>query len=302
MAYRNIVIQSDARLTLRRDQLCISADREATIAIEDIDMLLIESRQTVVSTALMTALAQSGVAMMVCDEKHLPCAVLMPYMQHSRQLEAMQNQLALALPTKKRLWQQVVRAKIQNQARCLSLLGKTEDAAHLETLAKTVRSGDEGFVEGHAAAYYFPALFEEGFTRGADEDLRNSCLNYGYAILRGCIARSLAVYGFLPVFGLQHHSSLNQFNLADDLIEPFRPAVDLLVAKHITDDASGELSPAMKRELINVINCDIVLDGKKYGISYAIERMVQSLVAVCAGRAGALLLPELIEIAQHEYE
>lgn len=137
------------------------------------------------------------------------------------QLTVAHAQQTLTLPAKKRLWQQLVIAKIENQAECLALCGKTQEAAFLHSRARAVTSGDKDNLEASAAAFYFPALFGTGFTRSAD-DGRNAALNYGYAILRGYAARCAAVYGLLPWEGLHHCSQLNQYNLADDLMEPFR--------------------------------------------------------------------------------
>jgi len=301
MPYRNLVIQNEARLSLKNRQLRVQNDKtDVTLPIEDIDTILIENRQTIVTTALLGALAQSGVAVFICDEYHLPCAVLTPFSQHSRQLEVAQKQLALSMPLKKQLWKQIVISKIQNQAKCLVLCERQDSANELKLIAKQVRSGDAGHAEGHAAAKYFPALFGTGFTRSGTEDCRNSWLNYGYAIVRGCVARSLSVYGFLPMFGLQHHSSLNQFNLADDFIEPYRQIVDLYTATHASQ--GDGLTSNIKGGLVNLINYNIIINGKRYALSRAVELTVQSFSAVCAGRTKTLLLPNLDELNMHTYE
>ena len=301
MPYRSIIIQNEASLSLKNRQVSIKTDaREATLPIEDIDTILIENRQSTISTALLSTLAQDGVAVFVCDEQHLPCAVLTPFSQHSRHSEVAERQLALSVPTKKQLWKQIVTAKINNQAKCLYLCGETEMARDLEIIAKNVRSGDQGGSEGHAAAKYFPALFGKSFVRGNANDCRNSWLNYGYAIVRGCVARTLAVYGFLPMLGLQHHSSLNQFNLADDFIEPYRQIVDLFTTQNATCD--DVLTSDIKSQLVNLINYDIMLQDKRYALSRAIEISIQNFSAVCAGRVKTLILPELVELKMHTYE
>ena len=301
MPFRNLIIQNEASLSLKNKQLRVRTERaDATVPIEDIDTILVENRQTILSTALIGALAQRGVALFICDEYHMPCAVLEPFAQHSRGLEIAQNQLNLSQPAKKQMWKQIVVAKINNQAKCLTLCGMDSSVKELSSIAKHVRSGDEGNAEGHAAAKYFPALFGPGFTRRDGGDARNAWLNYGYAIVRGCVARSLAVYGFLPMFGLQHHSALNQFNLADDFIEPYRQIVDLYTATNAT--AEDDLTSKIKPQLVNLMSYDILLDGKKYALSYAIERTVQSFSAICAGREKTLLLPELLPLSLHAYE
>ena len=301
MAYRNLVIGSEAKLTLRNRQLCIKTENvDDTVPIEDIDTVLIENRHCILSAALLGALAQSGVALFICDEFHMPCSVLLPYLQHSRQHEITKRQLALSIPAQKQLWKQIVGAKISNQARCLSLCGHSDTSHELMSMSKRVKSGDSGHVEGYAAAKYFSVLYDEDFIRGLDQDHRNGWLNYGYAIVRGCVARTLAVYGFFPTFGLHHHSQLNQFNLADDFMEPFRPLVDLFTAQHATENSP--LTSDIKHQLINLVNYNMIIDGKKYALSYAIERSVQSFSSVLMGNRKDLLMPELVALEQHRYE
>lgn len=299
MAFRNLVIENPAYVSVRNSQLIVRTDTEHSIAIEDISAILLESRQSTVTAAALSQLGQRGCAVYVCDEKHMPCAVLTPYQQYVRGLTVLRDQLAMSEPRKKRLWQQIVQEKIRNQAICLQLAGADEEAWRVLDLTAAVRSGDADNVEATAAQQYFPALFGADFTRG-EENGRNAALNYGYAILRGCVARTLAVYGFLPTLGLHHHSTLNPFNLADDLMEPFRPLIDLLVFRELREQE--ELSPPLKRMLFNCLNLDLLVDGKRYTTAYAIERTVQSLGKAAADKEEALLLPKLTELRQHRYE
>ena len=299
MAFRSIIVESPAAISLRREQLIICTDSEHSVPIEDISALLLESRQTTITTAALSRLGQRGCAVFTCDEKHLPCAVLTPYQQHSRGLSVLRMQMSMTEPMKKRLWQGIVKAKIRNQAICLQLTGHTAETDALLTMVERVRSGDNENVEASAAQLYFPALFGQGFTRGEDNGI-NAGLNYGYAILRGCIARHLAVYGFLPSLGLHHRSALNAFNLADDLIEPFRPVVDLLVSRSMDD--ADELTSPQKRLLFNCLNLDVLSGKQHHSVSYAIERMVQSLGHAAERSDMELILPTLLESAQHRYE
>ncbi len=301
MGYRNIMIESGANLSMKNRQLIITVDEPVSIPIEDINAILIESRQSSVSTALLSFLGQHGVSLFVCDEQHMPCAVLLPYMQHSRQLKMVSAQMDCTLPAKKELWRQIIVAKISNQAIALQLAGKQQATDKLLHLAKTVRSGDTGNVEATAAMLYFPALFGSEFRRGDDSDLRNSCLNYGYAIMRGQIARLLAVYGFLPCFGLNHHSELNSFNLTDDFIEAFRPLVDLFVVSNIAEQ-EGQLVPELKRKLFELLSYDMKVDGNMHSMHYAAELLVQSFSSILLKSTKKLKLPVLGELHLHRYE
>jgi len=296
MAFRNVMVESPARISVKNKQLIIFTDREHSLSVEDLSALLLENRQSTITTAALSLLGQSGCALFVCDEKHLPCAVLTSFSQHSRTLSTARLQLSATEPLKKRLWQSLVKAKISNQAECLQLCGKESQV--LLNMTGRVLSGDSGNVEASAAQIYFPALFGDGFVRRNSDGI-NASLNYGYAILRGYMARTLAVYGFLPAFGVHHCSEINPFNLADDFMEPFRPVIDLLV---YADNGETELSPEQKRRLFNCLNLDILSDGEHHSVSYAMERLVQSYARSMKEKSPSLCLPELLAVRQHRYE
>ena len=299
MAFRNIIIENPAYISIDRGRLTVRTGQIHPIPLEDISALLLESQQSTITTAALSRLGQCGCAVYVCDEKHMPCAVLTPYQQHSRSLTVLRTQLDTTEPRKKQLWQSVVKAKLTNQARCLNLAERSSEAAALLSYAQRVRSGDPENVEATGAQLYFPALFGEDFTRGRDCGI-NSALNYGYAILRGAMARYLCVYGFLPAFGLHHRSTLNAFNLADDLMEPFRPVIDRQVWVSFQD--TSELTPQHKRQLFNCLNLEILSGGQKHSVSYAMERLVKSLGQALQDKTQELLLPQLLELRQHTYE
>ncbi len=300
MGYRRILIENPASLSVRKEQLLIqTAEKTASFPIEDVDAVLIDHPQVQWTVSVASKLACSGCAVFVCDEKHMPCAVLLPYMQHSRQLGVLKRQMDLSVPRKKRLWQSIVKQKIRNQASCLRLYGFRSQADRLNSLAKTVFSGDSGNVEGHAAAYYFSTLFGDGFTRAQDSDARNAALNYGYAILRGIISRTLTVYGFLPCLGLHHKSELNRFNLADDLIEPFRPLVDAVVAEM---KLSEGLQAENKRQLFDVMSIEMLFSEKHYDVSHTVDCFVQNFGRCLIDSEEQLKTPVFIGLEKHRNE
>lgn len=299
MEFRNIVISNPARLSIKHNQLCIMQEREALIPLEDICSVLLESRQIQISAAALERLAVSGITVFFCDEKHLPSAQLVAMNQFSRQHKMLYAQFELPRPIQKQLWKCIVQQKINNQAACLRLSGKA-GFEELEEMAKTVRSGDVTNVEAQAAARYFPKLFGQEFTRN-DICLQNAALNYGYAILRGAIARNLVVHGLEPCIGLQHHNQLNSYNLADDLIEPFRPLIDLYVAS-LPDTDGDELTPAIKRKLFNATNLLMLQNDKKMRVMYAIGRSAASLAKSIANQENTLELPTLIGLEEGRYE
>lgn len=301
MAYRNLVITNPARLSVRRQQLLIVTDTERTIPIEDILTIMLENQQITVTGAVLSRLAEAGVLIYICDDQHLPSAVFTPVYQHSRRLSVLESQLALSKPYQKQLWQQIVCQKITNQAKCLELCGK--DAQPLYAMVREVRSGDTTNVEATAAVYYFTALFGAGFIR-RDSQLINGALNYGYSLLRGLVAWALAIYGFEPSLGLHHHNALNAFNLADDLLEPFRPLVDLYVAgqEELWAEEIYTLSPDHKQGLYRLLSMTMLSGGECHAVHYAVERLVKSLSACVTQGQGALLLPELLPLTLHSYE
>lgn len=299
MAYRNIMIENPARISVNANRLIIHTDKDHAVPLEDISALLLEDNRSTITTAALSLLGQCGCAVFICDGKHLPCAVLTPFSQHSRSLSVLRRQIAMTEPRKKQLWQSIVQCKLENQSRCLALAGKEESSKLLRQHSGRVRSGDSENVEATGAQMYFPALFGDGFTRN-EESGQNAALNYGYAILRGAMARLLCVYGFYPSIGIHHSNQLNSFNLADDLMEPFRPVVDRMVWVSFQD--AQILTPQHKRQLFNCLNLEIISGGQRHSVAYAMERLVKSLAAAVEEKDKKLILPELMELRQHTYE
>ena len=300
MGYRSIVVSSSAKITVKNEQLVIEGEKSGSIPIEDIRTLMIESRASLISTYALSALSEAGVCVYICDEKHLPSAVVQPIGRYSRQRKQIISQLSQSKPHLKRMWQDIVVAKIKNQAKCLELCGvDAEYCKSVLRLANIVQSGDTTNVEGQAAALYFKYLFGRGFSRGAESEI-NAALNYGYAIVRGYIARTVANYGYEPCIGIHHHSELNNYNFADDLIEPFRPLVDLYVFQNIDGESFGKDE---KRELCNILNYEMLSGGEKHSMAYSVERLVHSIERAFAdGGEEALLLPVIERLVRHEYE
>lgn len=242
-----------------------------------------------------------GIALYVCDEKHLPNAVLLPMVRHSRHFKLLKCQMNVSKPKQKRLWQQIVVQKIENQSLCMDFLG-LEGGNELRKMTKEVQSGDKTNVEAKAAAFYFRKMYGMGFSRGEDHII-NSALNYGYAIVRGMIARSIVCYGMEPSLGLFHCSELNSYNLADDLIEVFRPIVDLYVSRKFDiSEVDSALTPEIKRDIYGIINYDMLIKGEKHILSNCIDKVVASYSSALQGNRDELELPVLMELQVHRYE
>jgi len=221
------MIQNPARLSLSKGQLQLENDDGVTsLPLEDIGCIVLESPQITLSSALLGRCQDMGVCVVTCDDTHMPNGVLHPFMPHSRQSKVAKIQVSWSAALKKRIWQNIIKQKINAQAEVLEIFNEAPSAAKaLRAMSKLVASGDPGNVEAQAARQYWGALFGASFRRHQG-DIVNGALNYGYAILRATLARSVTSYGLLPAFGVHHDSDLNAFNLVDDLIEPYRSFVD----------------------------------------------------------------------------
>jgi len=288
VGWRSVVIANPAALTLEDRALAIAqGGNTARVMLEDISVLVLDHAQISLTAPLLSACAEAQVAVLTVNASHLPNGVLMPYLPHSRALKVMTAQLALSQPARKRLWQRIVRFKICNQAAMLDRAAKDDDARYLRQLACDVRSGDPDNCEAQAAQIYFRGLFNPQFHRGQMR-FHNAALNYGYAVVRAAIARTLTGYGFLPAFGLFHHSEQNAFNLADDLIEPYRPLVDAGVLTHYPEEPDRDLEPADKGRLVALLHEDVTLsshsansdDGGHCTLLAAIEATVSGLSGI----------------------
>ena len=294
MAWRVVAIENPARLSLRDNQLVIAQDVEATLPIEDLDTLVLDSYGITTTANLLTALATKSTTTVICDEKHLPASVLLPYSQHSRQAKVSRQQLAMSQPLKKQLWQHVVEQKIVNQADVLRMVGL--DDMSIRKHASDVKSGDTSNRESIAARIYFDQLLDDATRR--KPIWHNATLNYGYAIVRSHIARHIAARGLVASQGIFHHNELNSFNLADDLIEPYRAAVDLYVLEKVAPlhvgDRDASLTKHDRQLIIDILNYYVIMSDKKFMIKHAVERTVESFIeCIEVKEVRKLLLPKI---------
>lgn len=214
---------------VKNDTLPESFKKEAirTIPIEDIGVVVLDNKQITLTHGVLESLLGNSCAVITCDSNHLPVGLLLPLDGNTTQSERFREQIDASIPLKKLLWQQTVKAKIENQAALLKS-ARGEVVKNMLVWANDVKSGDPDNYEARAAAYYWKLLFPQvdGFTRERGGEAPNSLLNYGYAILRAVVARSLVVSGLLPTLGIHHHNRYNAYCLADDIMEPYRPFVD----------------------------------------------------------------------------
>lgn len=305
MAWKGLHLTQPSRLSLADGQCCVKQDEgEVRVAIEDLAWVIVDTPQATLSSALMAACMEAGVAIVVTDARHTPSGLVLPFHRHHRQGAVARLQGSAKDSLKNRLWQTIVRRKIQNQAAVLAELGKA-DAATLREIARHVEPGDPDNVEARAARFYWARLFTD-YVRDDPQDRRNKLLNYGYAVVRAGVARGLVAAGLIPAFGLAHRGAANAFNLADDLVEPFRPFVDRLAFKTSPNgaDKDTELTIKDRRTMAGALLITAKNSGDSVTLLVAAETAAQSLVhALEDEKADRLLLPELapsreLELAQ----
>ena len=297
MIKRTLYFGQAAYLSLRDGQLLVRLPAEEgsrSIPIEDIGVLILDHQQISITHGLMNALEAHKCALITCSASHMPSGLFLPLDAHSLQSERFQTQIDATLPLKKQLWQQTVRMKIQNQARVLEEV-YAQPQANMLAWVKQVRSGDPDNLEARAAAYYWANLFPSlpKFTREREDSAPNALLNYGYALLRAVVARSLVSVGLLPTLGIHHHNRYNAYCLADDIMEPYRPYVDKFVQEIYEREYPESLTKDIKHRLLTIMEQDVVIDGITHPLSIATSLTASSLVRCFEGRSKQIDYPVL---------
>lgn len=293
--WRTVIVASGEKLNIKDNWLIVSsAEGESRVPVSDIYSLVIENRAAMLSVSVLTTLTQAGAHIILCDEKHLPVSATLPINTHYRPFNVIKKQIDMTYEFKNLLWQKIIERKIHNQYLCLKYREiNKEKCDEIDALSKSVKPGDTTNREAVAARKYFVALFGSTFRR-TDEDVTNASLNYGYAIIRSCVAKTLAGYGFNGTVGIHHINETNPFNLADDIMEPLRPVVDMWTDENC-DTLFETLTYSNRKNLIDLPNQIILQSDKRMRIRYAIEIYVKSLVSAIENNNVSLLeIPELI--------
>ena len=261
-----------------------------TLPIEDLGFVVLEDQQISISLPLLNALNDNNVAVIVCNDKHMPSAMLLNLDGHSVQTELFGNQISASEPLKKNIWKQTIEAKIKNQAALLDRCGLA--SKDLMSLSRNVKSGDSTNREGAAARLYWPRLFGPGFIRERYGRPPNMLLNYGYIVLRAAVARSLSGSGLLPTLGIFHHNKYNSFCLADDIMEPYRPFVDNYVyGMYAGDDEKRIIEKEDKVKLLEVLTTDVMINKKLRPLMVALSQTTASLARCFALEARIVQYP-----------
>jgi CRISPR-associated protein Cas1 len=258
------------------------------VPLDDIEAVILSNPAASFTSQIVTALASRGAPLVVCGNDFRPAAWLLPVDGHHAQGDRIEAQAQSTLPTRKRLWAELVRAKILAQAAALERTGA--NPVPVRALAERIRSGDPGNLEAQAAQRYFPAMFGKGFYRHRDGDGPNAMLNYGYTVLRAATARAIVGAGLHPSLSLQHRSRGDALRLADDVMEPFRPAVDLVV-HGLMREGVDRLDTTAKRRLAEVLHADFVTAEGATPLSNVLARLAVSLAQVFTGERKKLVFP-----------
>ncbi|MEI2824115.1 MAG: type II CRISPR-associated endonuclease Cas1 [Chitinophagaceae bacterium] len=298
MIKRTLYFGNPAYLKTTNEQLVIElkdSDTPQSAPIEDIGLIILDHQQITITQALMAKLLANNTALITCDDTHHPTGLLLSLDGHSLQSQKFQAQIEASAPLKKQLWQQTIAAKIENQAAMLAF--RREENKLLLRLAENVKSGDSENAEAQAAVYYWKKVFPEflNFRRERHGPPPNNLLNYGYAILRALVARSLVGSGLLPTLGIFHRNQYNAYCLADDIMEPYRPFVDFTVYQIIRNNGTNlEMTPAMKKSLLQLPAMDVMMENKKTPLINAVQRTTASLAKCFEGSVRKILYPKFV--------
>lgn len=269
--------------------------KEVTIPIEDMGMVVIDHPRITITQCLLSALLKNSTAVLSCDDTHMPMGMHLPFYGHTLHNERFRDQLESSKPLRKQLWQQTVIAKIDNQAEVLRRNYNIE-TGNMQAWSADVRSGDPHNYEAIAAEFYWKNILPEydDFIRSRERSFPNNLFNYGYAILRGIIARALVMSGLLPVMGIHHHNKYNAYCLADDIMEPYRPVVDNYILDIISRHGRIEqLDARIKTELLSIPTLYVMIDGKKNPVMTAAGITTASLARCFSGEIRKISYPEL---------
>ena len=292
MIKRTLYFSNPAYLSIKWNQLIIKKpdqNKAQTVPIEDIAMILLDHQQITLTHEVIRRLQQNKAVIISCDQKHMPSGLMVPLEANHTQTEKQRNQLVATISLKKQLWQQTIIAKIRNQKALLTILDKEYN--RLEVLEKRVKSGDPDNIEGQAARYYWSKMFQD-FTRDQFGEPPNHLLNYGYAILRSMTARALLSSGLLPTVGIFHKNKYNAFCLADDIMEPFRPFVDLIVYRIYQEEGDQFfLSQNAKEKLLSIATMDAIFNKKKKPLMVGMSSTTNSLQKCFEGTKRKIVYP-----------
>lgn len=290
MSWRIIVISKRAKLDLQLGKMVVRSDEITKIVLSEISTIIIESTAVSITASLISELAKRKIKVIFCDEKRNPSCELVNYYGSHDTSNKIRKQIAWKQQTKEAIWTEIVTDKIRKQKNLLELLGRKESAL-LDTYLKEITWNDGRNREGHAAKVYFNSLFGLDFTR-TEDSLINAALNYGYSVLMSAFAREIVASGYLTQLGIFHDNMFNQFNLASDLMEPFR----ILIDREVLMMTLEVFQHSEKMQLVNVLNHEVRIDGKVQYVNNAIKIYCKSVFDALSEDDSALIRFYKIEL------
>ncbi|WP_147613293.1 type II CRISPR-associated endonuclease Cas1 [Treponema pectinovorum] len=294
MLNRVLEINDENRyLSLNRGFIVVKEkDKElGSVPLDDIAVMIISAQSAIFTKNVINALAEHGGITILCGKNYIPESYILPFADHYLFTKNLKNQIAASVPFKKRIWQQVIIKKIQNQAQALIFCGKIEEAQKIKKISFLVKSGDCDNREAHAAKNYWKYLFGKNFTRDRFQSGINAFLNYGYAVMRAAMCRAICSNGLLPSLGIYHENNLNQFCLADDLFEIYRPIIDCLVYK-LNEKGEKELTPEIKKLFANTLKIKVHTSEGDSQACQSMQYLVASYVHALEEGKPVIELPE----------
>lgn len=300
MSWRIVYLSEVDKLALNLNNLKVAkGDLEVKIPLSDIFAIVIEDLTTTITSRLMIELSKYNILVIFCNQQHLPECMVHPINGHFNQYGQMKEQLQWSEERKAELWKHILTQKIQNQMQCMKNMDIDDDRIKkMKSLQSQISLRDEMNIEGQAAKYYFNSFFKE-FRRDDDYRIENMVLNFGYTVLNSAIARTIVAKGLIPALGIHHIGGRNHFNLASDMIEVFRPLVDLYLLKHPPKEEF--MTKEYRVELVNLMHARVKIDGKQHTVIRAIEIMCQSIIEYFrTGRYETLKLPNLTKYSFYE--
>jgi len=282
---------SDEQLKIRRHEDDGSAPLAGSVPCEDVGVVVVDELSSTYSHYALARLMEYGAAVVICGRDHLPNGLLLPTTTHSEVVWRVRDQMNATRPRCKRIWQQLVREKIRHQAAALS--AECVERKKLLTMSERVRSGDPDNLEAQAAKVYWSAWPApgSGFRRDPEgDDGLNRLLNYGYAVLRAAVGRSVVAAGLMPAVGIHHSNRSNPFCLADDLLEPLRPLADGRI-RELHEEGQQELNRSVKARLLEVLTVEVDCDRQRGPLTARMPGYIGSLVRCLRGESQRLAIP-----------
>ena len=292
MGFRVVMIENEVTINLKLNNMVIKKmDEEIWIPLDDISVIILDNLNVMISGRMLSILATNNIMVVICNNEHLPIGMYSSYDSHSRVSKCIGYQIEKEQEYYDLLWQDIVRCKIDNQRKVLARLNIKEDVqGNMSSLSEQIVSGDKTNREAHAAKIYFNALMNTSFSRGNENILLNSGLDYGYTIIRSFIARACVGYGLNTQLGIHHKNEYNRFNLVDDLMEVVRPMVDYYSYELLENEEY--FTANHRRKLVNMLNHRYVYNSKKMYVCNMLENYVEQYAALLQGKREKICFPD----------